>query len=160
MIFVTIGTQPNDFSRFLKGVENLIEECNIQEDVVAQTGNTTFSTKMFKTIPFVNENEFKEYVKEASVILTHAGSGSLFSAIKAGKKIIAVARLHKYNEMMNDHQLEIVKKLTEGGYILDGTDSLVGAWRKLDSFTPKPYDFKSHVVEEMDKYINSILEKK
>ncbi len=159
MIFVTIGTQPNGFLRFLKGVENLINECNIQEEIIAQTGNTKFYTTKYKTIPFLSENEFKEYMNKASVVLTHAGSGSLFNAIRAGKKIIAVARLHKYNEMMNDHQLEIVKKLTDGGYILDGTESLVDAWKKLDGFTPRPYDFESHVVEELDKYIESVLSK-
>lgn len=157
MIFVTIGTQPNGFLRFLKGVENLIEECGIQEEVIAQIGNTTFQTDKFKTIPFVSENEFKEYIDKASVVLTHAGSGSLFNAIRAGKKIIAVARLHKYNEMLNDHQLEIVKKLTEGGYIIDGTESLVNAWQKLQSFTPRTYDFENHVVERLDEYIKSVL---
>ena len=159
MIFVTIGTQPNGFLRFLKGVENLINECNIQEEIIAQTGNTDFHTTKYKTIPFLSENDFKEYMNKASVVLTHAGSGSLFNAIRGGKKIIAVARLHKYNEMMNDHQLEIVKKLTEGGYILDGTESLVEAWKKLDSFTPRPYDFESHVVEELDKFIESVFSK-
>ena len=159
MIFVTIGTQPNGFLRFLKGVENLINECNIQEEIIAQTGNTDFHTTKYKTIPFLSENEFREYMNKATVVLTHAGSGSLFNAIRAGKKIIAVARLHKYNEMMNDHQLEIVKKLTDEGYILDGTESLVDAWKQLDVFTPRPYDFESHVVEELDKYIESVLSK-
>ncbi len=159
MIFVTIGTQPNGFVRFLSAVEKLIEECNIKEEVIAQIGNTEFQTDKFKTIPFVSENEFKTYVKEASVILTHAGSGSLFNAMKQGKKVIAVARLHKFNEMGNDHQLEIVKKLTEDGYILDGTESLVETWKKLDGFTPRPYDFESHVVEELDRYIECVLSK-
>ena len=158
MIFVTIGTQPNGFKRFLTAVENLIEECNIKEEVIVQTGNTPFQTDKFKTIPFVSENDFKTYVKEASVILTHAGSGSLFSAMKNGKKIIAVARLHKYNEMANDHQLEIVKKLTEGGYILDGTFSLIDAWKKLDGFTPRQYDFESTIIPALDKYINEVFQ--
>lgn len=157
MIFVTIGTQPNSFVRFLSAVENLIIECNIDEEVIAQTGNTPFITDKFKTIPFVSENDFKAYVNEASVILTHAGSGSLFNAMKQGKKIIAVARLHKFNEMGNDHQLEIVKKLTEEGYILDGTYSLIDAWKKLDGFVPRKYDFESTAVQELDNYINEVL---
>ena len=157
MIFVTIGTQPNGFKRFLTAVDNLIEESKIEEEVIAQIGNTPFKTDKFKTIPFVSENDFKTYVEEASVILTHAGSGSLFNAMKKGKKIIAVARLHKYNEMANDHQLEIVKKLAEGGYILDGTYNLIDAWKKLDGFTPRPYDFKSNIIDELDKFISGIL---
>jgi len=157
MIFVTIGTQPNGFKRFLNAVENLIEECKIEEEVIAQIGNTPFLTDKFKTIPFVSENDFKTYVNEASVILSHAGSGSLFSAMKKGKKIIAVARLHKYNEMGNDHQLEIVKKLSEEGYVLDGTYSLIDAWRKLEGFTPRQYDFESTIIPALDNYIDDIF---
>jgi len=159
MIFITVGTQPNGFLRFLKGVEQLVNEFDIKEEIIAQIGNTPFKTNKFKTTPFLSENKFKTYINQASVVLTHAGSGSLFNAMKAGKKIIAVARLHKYNEMMNDHQLEIVKKLTDGGYILDGTDSLSSAWKQLEGFSPRAYDFENNVVEALDNYIKGILSK-
>ena len=124
MIFVTVGTQPNGFLRCLKEVEQLIEKYNITEEVVAQIGNTDFETDKFKTVRFTGENEFKEYIKNASVVITHAGSGAIFNSIKAGKKVIAMARLHDFNEMADNHQTELVKKLSEGGYIIDGTYSL------------------------------------
>lgn len=124
MIFVTVGTQPNGFLRCLKEVEKLIDQYNITEEVVAQIGYTDFETTKYKTIPFTGENEFKEYIKNASVIITHAGSGAIFNSIKAGKKIIAMARLHDFNEMADNHQTEIVKKLSDSGYIIDGTYSL------------------------------------
>lgn len=119
MIFVTVGTQPNGFLRCLKEVEQLIEKYNITEEVVAQIGNTDFETDKFKTVRFTGENEFKEYIKNASVVITHAGSGAIFNSIKAGKKVIAMARLHDFNEMADNHQTELVKKLSEGGYIID-----------------------------------------
>ncbi|MGG6548781.1 UNVERIFIED_CONTAM: glycosyl transferase family 28, partial [Prevotella sp. 15_C9] len=84
----------------------------------------------FKTIQFTGENEFKEYIKNASVVITHAGSGAIFNSIKAGKKIIAMARLHDFNEMADNHQTELIKKLSDGGYIIDGTYSLCEAWPK------------------------------
>lgn len=67
MIFVTVGTQPNGFLRCLKELELLIEKYNITEEVVAQIGNTDFETDKFKTVRFTGENEFKEYIKNASV---------------------------------------------------------------------------------------------
>ena len=79
MIFVTVGTQPNGFLRCLKEVEQLIEKYNITEEVVAQIGNTDFETDKFKTVRFTGENEFKEYIKNASVVITHAGSGAIFN---------------------------------------------------------------------------------
>lgn len=153
MIFVTVGTQPNGFLRCLKEVEQLIDKYSITEEVIAQIGNTDFETEKFTTVRFTGENEFKEYIKNASVVISHAGSGALFNSIKAGKKVIAMARLHDFNEMADNHQTELVKKLSEGGYIIDGTYSLVNAWSKLKSFTPRPNDFKCEIVPMLDKWI-------
>lgn len=153
MIFVTVGTQPNGFLRCLKEVEQLIDTYNITEEIIAQIGNTDFKTNKFRTIRFTGENEFKDYIHDASVIISHAGSGALFNSIKAGKKIIAMARLHDFNEMADNHQTELVKKLSEDGYIIDGTYSLIEAWPKLKNFTPRENDFKCEIVQVLDKWI-------
>lgn len=155
MIFVTVGTQPNGFLRCLKEVEQLIEKYSINEEVVAQIGHTDFKTTKYKTLRFTAENEFKEYIKNASVIITHAGSGAIFNSIKAGKKVIAMARLHDFNEMADNHQTELVKKLSEGGYIIDGTYSLLDAWPKLETFKPRENDFKCEIVPVLDKWISN-----
>ena len=157
MIFVTVGTQPNAFLRCLVEVERLIEKYNITEEVIAQIGNTDFKTDKFKTVRFTGENEFKELIKNSSVVITHAGSGAIFNSIKAGKKVIAMARLHDFNEMADNHQTELVKKLSEGGYIIDGTYSLVEAWPKLEGFVPRENDFKCEIVSMLDRYISEWL---
>ena len=157
MIFVTVGTQPNGFLRCLVEVERLIEKYNITEEVIAQIGNTDFKTDKFKTVRFTGENEFKELIKNSSVVITHAGSGAIFNSIKAGKKVLAMARLHDFNEMADNHQTELVKKLSEGGYIIDGTYSLVEAWPKLEGFVPRENDFKCEIVSMLDRYISEWL---
>ena len=143
----------------LKDVEKLIDKYNITEEVIAQIGHTDFQTSKFNTIPFVGENEFKEYIKNASVVITHAGSGAIFNSIKAGKKVIAMARLHDFNEMADNHQTELIKKLAEGGYIIDGTYSLVEAWPKLEGFVPRENDFTNTIVTTLDSYISDVFEK-
>lgn len=153
MIFVTVGTQPNGFLRCLKEVEKLIDTYHIEEDVVAQIGNTVFKTTKFKTIAFTGENEFKDFIAKASVVITHAGSGAIFNSIKAGKRIVAMARLHDFNEMVDDHQTELTKKLAEGGYLIDGTYSLIDAWAKLEGFVPRKNDFDNCIVNVLDKCI-------
>lgn len=153
MIFVTVGTQPNGFLRCLKEVEQLIDKFDIKEEIIAQIGNTDFKTDKFKTIRFTSENEFKNLINNASVIISHAGSGALFNCIKAGKKAIAMARLHDFNEMADNHQIELVKKLSESGYIIDGTYSLIEAWPRLKDFNPRKNDFKCEIVTILDKWI-------
>lgn len=157
MIFVPLGTQAMDFSRCLKMLDEMIEHYHITEQVIVQMGNSTYRSKNFEVLPFVPEETFKEYIARASVVISHAGSGALFGSIKKGKKVIAVARLKQYHEMIDNHQTELTRKLSEGGYIIDGTYSLVEAWSKLDGFVPQENDFQCTMVEELSGIINKYL---
>ena len=157
MIYITLGTQGADFSRCLKMVEELIKEKEINEEVVAQVGYTLYRPKGVNCFKYVTETDYQRYIDSADVIITHAGSGALFSCIKKGKRAIAVARLAKFGEMVNDHQTELVHKLAVEGYILDGTNSIIDAWNQLDTFTPRPCDFECTLPQEIGKLIDEWL---
>ena len=137
MIFVPLGTQAMDFTRCLKMLDEMILHYDIKEEVIAQMGNSNYQSDNFKIVSFLPEEDFKKYIADASVVISHAGSGALFNAIKSHKKLIAVARLKLYHEMVDDHQTELVRKLSEEGYILDGTNSLIDAWARLEDFEPR-----------------------
>lgn len=153
MIYVTLGTQACDFTRCMKMVEELIQKEGLKERVVAQIGYTSYRPKGIECFDFVSEENYQKLMFEADVVISHAGTGALFSSIKKGKKVIAIARLAQYGEMVNDHQTEIVQKLASEGYILDGTYSVLDAWNKLDSFIPRSSDFKCSIPER----INNVL---
>lgn len=157
MVFITLGTQGNQFPRCLKMVDQLIDELKPDHEFVAQVGYTKYQSDNMKILPFLTENEFKDYIKKADIVITHAGSGALFSAIQQGKKAIAVARLQQYKEMVNDHQTELVRKLTAEGYILDGTYSIIDAWRKIDCFVPRKCDFTCSLKQEIKGKIDECL---
>lgn len=157
MIFVTVGTQPNGFERCLREVEHLIDDFEIKDEVVAQIGHTQYSTSKFKTIKFIGEVEYEDLINKANVVITHAGSGAIFKSIAHNKKIIAMARLHDYNEMVDNHQLELVQKLAGDGYIIDGSYSLKEAWRKLEDFKPRQNDFKCTLPKFLGEYIDTHL---
>ena len=149
MVFITLGTQGNKFPRCLQMVEELINVLHPKYEFIAQLGNTDYTSDIIKCLDYVSENEFKEYITKADIIISHAGSGALFNAIQHGKKCIAVARLKKYNEMLNDHQTELVRKLSQEGHILDGTYSIVDAWKKLNDFKPRKNDFICQIPIEV-----------
>lgn len=154
MVFITLGTQGNQFQRCLRMVEELIDILHPEQEFVAQLGNTKYCSDKINCLDYLSETDFKEYIDKADVVISHAGSGALFSAIKKEKKCIGVARLKQYNEMLNDHQTELVKKLTEEGYILDGTYSIVEAWKKLEGFTPRSNDFKCTLAYEIKELLD------
>ena len=158
MIFITLGTQSCDFSRCMKMAEEWAIKYNIKEPIIAQTGYTSYKPAGFKCFDFVSENDYQQYIEEAGVVISHAGTGALFSSIKKGKKIIAVARLQKHGEMVDNHQTEIVRKLTEEGLILDGTNSIIEAWDKIEDFIPTSCAFENNITKEVEKSLKEWME--
>lgn len=156
MIFVTLGTQQIPFPRILREIDDLIERGVIDEKVIAQKGYTDYTPRHFECVDLLSEEEFRRHISLARVVITHAGSGAIFNIIKSGVKGIAVARLHKYGEMMDDHQTELVHKLCSDGYILDGSESIEAALRQVDEFTPRACDFTQHITEAVKEYIASL----
>lgn len=157
MIYVTLGTQPCDFSRCLKMIEELVKVRSIEEKIIAQIGYTDYKPSCMECYDFISEDKYQKYISEARIVISHAGTGALFSSIKKGKKVIAVARLSEYGEMVNNHQLEITRKLSKEGYILDGTYSLINVWDRIEDFSPRRFDLFNNIPEEIGKQIDKWL---
>ena len=93
-------------------------------------------------IDFISSNDMESLIKSANVIITHGGVGTIIQAINLGKKIIAVPRLQKYKEHVNDHQLQIIENFNDRGYIIGtkGVEEIRDALGKIDDFVPKRYE--------------------
>lgn len=137
----------------------MILHYDIKEEVIVQMGNSNYHSDNFKIVDFLPEEEFKKYIADASVVISHAGSGALFNAIKSHKKLVAVARLKQYHEMVDDHQTELTRKLSEEGYIIDGTYSLIDAWARLKGFEPRENDFTCEIPQAIAMKIDKWLRK-
>ena len=120
MILVTLGTQKQQFTRLLEYIEN----SNIKEEIIVQAGFTKFISNKMKIFDFIDYDEMNKYIDKADLIITHAGTGSIVSALKKDKKIVACARLSKYLEHVDNHQEEILDVFYEEGYILKIDDNL------------------------------------
>ena len=118
MIFVTLGTQDKSFERLLQAIDREIERGNIKEKVVVQAGYTKYESKNMEVLDLVSQDEFDKLMKSCSLLITHGGVGSILTGIKYGKPVIAAARLKKYKEHVNDHQIQIVDNSHEEGYII------------------------------------------
>lgn len=155
MILVTLGTNDKKFTRLLKAVEKQIKNKTIKDEVIVQAGFTSdYKSKHMKIFDLIPMDEFDKIIKECDILITHGGVGSIITGLKYNKKVIAAARLEKYKEHVNDHQLQIIENFTNSGYILPLTD-----FNKLDEVLKdvkkfKPKKFKSNV----DNFIKLIKE--
>ena len=138
MIFVTLGTQDKKFKRLLDAVEKL----DIDEKIVAQIGSTDFKSEKMELHKFMSKDEFDNYMKEARIIITHAGVGTIIEGLKLHKKMIVSAKKKEYKEHVSNHQEQILRLFSEDGYILalDNFDDLEKLINK--DFIPK--EFKSN----------------
>ena len=139
MVFVSVGTQKQDFNRIFE----LVEKCDAlqNEEIVAQTGNTKFESKKMKMLPSIDSKKYSEYKKKADLVICHGGVGTIFDALENGRKVLVVPRLEKYKEHINDHQIEVASALEKEEYLLmykDGED-FEKYVKKLKEFTPKEY---------------------
>ena len=117
MIFVTVGSQKFQFNRLLKKIDELIESGDIKEEVFAQIGVSDYTPKNYNYKDFVTQDEFKEYMDKADLIITHAGTGAIVTALKKDKKVIAIPRLSEYGEHVDDHQSQLIDEFKEMNFI-------------------------------------------
>ena len=141
MILVTLGTQDKSFHRLLEAIQKQIDLGNINEEVIVQAGTTKFESKEMKLFDLIPYDEFDNLIEQCDLLITHGGVGSIITGLKHHKKVIAAARLKKYNEHGNDHQLQILNSFKQAGYILtlDHFDELDKVLKEAKKFKPKKY---------------------
>ncbi len=158
MVFITLGSQKFQFDRLLKCVDELIECGVITEEVYAQTGYSSYEPKNYKYKQFLDRDEFVNAEAKAEIVITHGGTGAIIGAVKKGKKVIAVPRMAKYGEHVDNHQLQLVREFSEMNIILACYDlDLLGEmYTEIHSMSFEPYQSNQmNLVNSIDEYIKS-----
>lgn len=110
MIFVTVGSQKFPFDRLIKKVDQMLREGLIQEEVFIQTGTSGYAPACPHQT-FCERARFEELLETCDILITHGGAGTMVDAAKRRKKTVAVPRLARYGEHVDDHQLELTEQL-------------------------------------------------
>ena len=110
MIFITLGSQKFQFNRLLQAVDELIDRGIVIDEVFAQTGYSDYKPKNFEYIDFLDRAEFSIQEEKCDILITHGGTGAIIGAVKKGKKVIAIPRLAKYGEHVDDHQIQLIEQ--------------------------------------------------
>lgn len=123
MILVTVGTQL-PFDRLIAAVDDLAP--SLDQPVLAQIGKSDYRPRNIKVERFIAADRFYRLVEEASLIISHAGIGTVLTAQRMGKPVILFPRLAANREHRNDHQLATVNALRgrPGIYVAVDVDEL------------------------------------
>lgn len=155
LIFVTVGSHYQGFDRLIKKMDEIAGK--IDEDVVMQIGHTTYKPVNAEYFSFLDSfEEILRLNRDARVVVSHAGAGSIVTALKEKTPVIVVPRLKRYNEHMNDHQLEIAKAMSDDRnvIVLYDTEFLEDSLKLNFNFVEECNN--NRLVYRLGSYISSI----
>lgn len=156
MTLVTLGTQHQEFTRLL----DYIEKSDLKGEIIVQAGYTKYESKRMKIFDFISYDEMEKYIDKSDLVITHAGTGSIVMPLKKDKKVIACARLSKFGEHVDDHQVELVDVFYSEGYILkvDEDTPLDEVLKNIKDFKPKKFVSNTkRFIENLEQEINSCI---
>jgi UDP-N-acetylglucosamine transferase subunit ALG13 len=118
VILFTIGTIVYPFDRSITWLQTLLEQKIIQEPVLLQHGDTSIEGldhPMVGTTAWLDRNEMHRAVREASLVISHAGQGSTRMLADMGARFVLLPRLKCYGEHVDDHQLDFARSVEKLG---------------------------------------------
>jgi UDP-N-acetylglucosamine transferase subunit ALG13 len=137
VILVTVGTD-GPFDRLVLAVDAWAGKLG-RNDVYAQIGNSSVRPRHIRHDAFLDPAEFRRQFERASVIVSHAGMGTILTALQYRKPLLVMPRRAALGEQRNDHQLATARYLLEMGRVTVASDEteLEAALGRLDELTAR-----------------------
>ncbi len=143
---VSVGTQEGyPFMRLFEAVVPLLAD---MDEVLYQTGDADVSALGIHGSASVPHAEMQAAIREADVVITHAGVGTAITALEAGKHPILVPRRASHGEHVDDHQEQVANELSRRGLAtlrypdtLSAEDLVTAASRSTRTVPPPPFTF-------------------
>jgi UDP-N-acetylglucosamine transferase subunit ALG13 len=113
MIVVTVGTHEQPFDRMLRAVAALGGD----EPMLVQYGTSTITQGPGEWVDFLSFDELAGRAKDARAFVCHAGVGSIVLARRCGHRPIIMPRRPEHGEHVDEHQLELSRRLHAAGLV-------------------------------------------
>ena len=154
MIFVTVGTHEQQFDRLVKCIDQMVADGKIKEEVINKKGYTDYEPQNCTSYKLIGYDDMKKYIDEARIIVTHGGPASFVAPLSIGKIPIVVPRQYKYNEHVNNHQLDFareVEKRMKNIIVAENADEIIDAIEKYENIVQ---NIKNEIKSNNSKFIN------
>jgi len=113
MIFLTVGTQL-PFDRLTAALDTWCDRTGQGERVFGQIGKLeadSFRPTHFVWQEMLDPEECDRHMRAASLIVSHAGMGSIITAMSTRTPIVVLPRRADLGEQRNDHQMATARRL-------------------------------------------------
>lgn len=166
MIFVTVGTHEQPFDRLVSCIDELKGNGIIEDDVIIQTGYSTYEPKHCQWSKLLPYSEMVKNIAEARIVITHGGPSSFIMPLQIGKIPIVVPRQAQYGEHVNDHQLLFAREVANRQHniiVLEHVDDLADALRDYHTIAgtmnTSTQSNNTCFINRFEHIVNELLEK-
>ena len=137
MIFVTVGTHEQPFNRLIQKVDELKRDGIIKDDVIIQTGFSTYEPKYCQWSKLIPYQQMVKNVADARIVITHGGPASFIMPLQIGKTPIVAGLVQLYKKIYRfialiQEELQQKKQITDGTEILLTADNLQQYVKKIE----------------------------
>jgi UDP-N-acetylglucosamine transferase subunit ALG13 len=113
VIFATVGSTQIRFDRFICALETLSAE-----QLFVQHGPMAAPAGADRAVAYMQFPEVVESMEQADTVVCHAGAGSILCALRAGHTPVVMPRLKRFEETVDDHQVEFSRALAAQGKVI------------------------------------------
>jgi UDP-N-acetylglucosamine transferase subunit ALG13 len=124
VIFVTVGTQL-PFERLVAAVDAWSSQRVPRFDVLAQVGSGSTAYRNIRCVRSLDSQQYAGAIAAAELIVAHAGTGSILTALGRGVPTIVMPRDNLRGEHRDDHQMQTARQLAKMGLVSV-------AWSEID----------------------------
>jgi UDP-N-acetylglucosamine transferase subunit ALG13 len=158
VILVTTGTNGAAFDRLIRAVQQL-DAVEITEEIVVQCGASTLRPVNATCVDYVSYDDLVALVREARVVVSHGGVGSILVALTQGKRPLVVPRQREFGEVVDDHQLLLARRLARDGLIglVENPDDLGTQLAAHDAVSTARTGANRGLAEELSLCIDLIV---
>jgi UDP-N-acetylglucosamine transferase subunit ALG13 len=155
VIFVTVGTNEARFDRLLAALEGLPNGT----ELVVQHGPSSIRPVGATCRDYLSFDEMVEQMGRARAVVTHAGVGSVLTALLNGTRPIVVPRLQRYGEAVDDHQLEFGRRAQSAELVtlVEDTAELPRAIARHQASPPPPPRPDERLVEDLRGFLREAV---
>lgn len=121
-------------------IDAIEEACRLEPALIGrlclQYGHSRPSTLPIQQFNFLANTDFEALLNSAELVITHAGVGSVMSALRASCEVIGCPRYAELGEHVDNHQVEWCNEIERLGWILTYRlgDELSGVLKRAAGF--------------------------
>ena len=164
MIFLTVGNM-DPFDLLIRTVDDWIAtNQHPGMPVSAQIGKGNYLPTNFEYVRFLSPKDFIEKFKQAKIVISHAGMGTIITAMELSKPIIVMPKRATLGEQRNEHQLATVRHFQRSKqiYVADSEQELPDVLNRvlnIDQATAQSLNDPNawHPDESLIRYVSDFV---